>query len=99
LRLPKFHSWVCHTITSITEYGAINNFTTETYETLHKEWVKNPYRMSNKRDATSQMLRTVNRKVIFVVILYDYWLVLQCIIISINSTIIVIYLGTKTGYN
>ena len=63
LRLPKFHSWVYHTITSITEYDAINNFTTETYETLHKEWVKNPYRMSNKRDATSQMLRTVSRKV------------------------------------
>lgn len=38
----------------------MNNFTTETYETLHKEWVKNPYRMSNKRDATSQMLLTVS---------------------------------------
>ena len=60
LQLPKFHNWVYHIITSITEYGAVNNFTTETYETLHKEWVKNPYRMSNKRDATSQMLRTVS---------------------------------------
>ena len=65
LRLPKFHSWVYHTITSITEYDAINNFITETYETLHKEWVKNPYRMSNKRDATSQMLHTVSRKEIY----------------------------------
>ena len=43
------------------KYGAVNNFTTETYESLHKEWVKNPYRMSNKRDATSQMLRTVSK--------------------------------------
>ncbi|PKC54667.1 hypothetical protein RhiirA1_403473 [Rhizophagus irregularis] len=59
LQLPKFHSWVYHIISSITEYGAVNNFTTETYETLHKEYVKNPYRMSNKRDASSQMLRTL----------------------------------------
>ncbi|CAB4478565.1 unnamed protein product [Rhizophagus irregularis] len=61
LQLPKFHSWVYHIISSITEYGAVNNFTTETYETLHKEYVKNPYQMSNKRDASSQMLRTVSR--------------------------------------
>jgi hypothetical protein len=45
---------------AITEYGAINNFTTETYESLHKEFVKNPYRMSNKHNATSQMLLTVS---------------------------------------
>ena len=62
LQLPKFHNWNYHAITSITEYGAINKFTTETYESLHKEWIKNPYRMSNKRDATSQMLRTVSKK-------------------------------------
>lgn len=46
---------------TITEYGAINNFTTETYETLHKEFVKNPYRMSNRRNATLQMLQTVSK--------------------------------------
>ncbi|CAB5392091.1 unnamed protein product [Rhizophagus irregularis] len=61
LQLPKFHSWVYHIISSITKYGAVNNFTTETYETLHKEYVKNPYRMCNKRDASSQMLHTVSR--------------------------------------
>ena len=40
----------------------INSFTTETYEYLHKEWVKKPYRRSNKRDATLQMLNTVRRQ-------------------------------------
>lgn len=60
LQLPKLHNWVYHIATAITEYGAINGFTTETYETLHKEWVKNPYRMSNRRDATLQMLSTVS---------------------------------------
>ena len=43
------------------EYGIVNNFTTETYESLHKEWVKNPYRMSNKWDATSQILHIVSK--------------------------------------
>ena len=61
MQLPKLHNWVYHTITTITEYGAINNFTTETYESLHKEFVKNPYRISNKRNATSQMLLTVSK--------------------------------------
>ena len=61
MQLPKLHNWVYHTIATITEYGAINNFTKETYESLHKEFVKNPYRMSNKRNATSQMLLTVSK--------------------------------------
>lgn len=43
----------------IKEYGAINGFTTETYETLHKDAVKNPYRASNKRQPTDQMIKTV----------------------------------------
>jgi hypothetical protein len=41
LQLSKFHNWVYYIITLITEYDVINNFTTETYETLYKEWVNN----------------------------------------------------------
>jgi hypothetical protein len=37
----------------------MNGYTTETYETLHKKWVKNPYRISNKRNVTEQMLSMV----------------------------------------
>jgi hypothetical protein len=59
LRLPKLHNWIYHIIPAIKEHGTINSFTTETYESLHKKWVKNPYRMSNRRDATIQMLHTV----------------------------------------
>jgi hypothetical protein len=44
----------------IKEYGAINGFTTETYETLHKDAVKKPYRASNKRQPTDQMIKTVS---------------------------------------
>lgn len=32
---------------------------TETYETLHKKSVKNPYRMTNKKNYVPQMLNTV----------------------------------------
>ena len=45
---------------AIKEYGAINGFTTETYETLHKDAVKKPYRASNKRNAMDQMIKTVS---------------------------------------
>ena len=33
--------------------------TTETYETLHKDYVKIPYRMSNKKDYMKQILNAV----------------------------------------
>ncbi len=59
LRLPKLHNWCYHIIPAIKEYGAINGFTTETYESLHKDAVKKPYRASNKREPTGQMIRTV----------------------------------------
>ena len=60
LQLPKLHNWCYHIITTIKEYGAINGFTTETYETLHKNAVKKPYRASNKRNATDQMIKMVS---------------------------------------
>ena len=59
LQLPKLHNWCYHIVTTIKEYGAINGFTTETYETLHKDAVKKPYRASNKRQPTDQMIKTV----------------------------------------
>lgn len=60
LKLPKLHSWVYHIIDSIRSYGAINGYTTETYESLHKYFVKIPYRISNKKDVEPQLLRTVS---------------------------------------
>ena len=41
----------------------INGFTTETYETLHKFYVKNPYRKSNKKEVMKQILNKVRFKV------------------------------------
>ena len=59
LRLPKLHNWYYHIIAASKEHGAINGFTTETYETLHKDAVKNPYRANNKRQPTDQIIKTV----------------------------------------
>ena len=43
LKLPKLHSWVHHIINSIKSFDVINGYTTETYESLYKEYVKNLY--------------------------------------------------------
>ncbi|UZO00972.1 uncharacterized protein OCT59_012082 [Rhizophagus irregularis] len=64
LKLPKLHSWVYHIIDSIRSYGAINGYTTETYESLYKYFVKIPYRISNKKDVEPQLLRTIKRQAI-----------------------------------
>ncbi|GET56382.1 hypothetical protein GLOIN_2v1783703 [Rhizophagus irregularis DAOM 181602=DAOM 197198] len=64
LKLPKLHSWVYHIIDSIRSYGAINGYTTETYVSLHKYFVKIPYRISNKKDVEPQLLRTIKRQAI-----------------------------------
>ena len=59
LQLPKLHSWCHHVVPLIKKYGSINSMTTETYETLHKDYVKIPYRMSNKKDYMKQILNAV----------------------------------------
>ena len=60
LKLPKLHSWLYHIIDSIKLYGAINGYTAETYESLHKNFVKIPYRISNKKNIENQLLETVS---------------------------------------
>ena len=74
LKLPKLHNWMYHIISSIKEFGAINGFTTETYEFLHKDYIKKPYRASNKRKASEQMINTVSSKnILFILLLYFYF--------------------------
>ncbi|EXX59436.1 uncharacterized protein OCT59_000883 [Rhizophagus irregularis] len=64
LKLPKLHLWLYHIIDSIQLYGVINGYTTETYESLHKNFVKIPYRISNKKNIESQLLQTIRRQAI-----------------------------------
>ncbi|RHZ90190.1 hypothetical protein Glove_5g65 [Diversispora epigaea] len=61
LKFPKLHSWKYHIIDTIRKYGAINRYTTETYESLHKTYVKIPYRLSNKRDVETQIMKMINK--------------------------------------
>ena len=72
--------WRYHTIHTIRRYGTLNGLTTETYETLHKNWVKNPYRMTNKKNVLDQMFKTVR---ILKKNVYFYWLK---IILVLNIT-------------
>ncbi|RHZ72696.1 hypothetical protein Glove_241g76 [Diversispora epigaea] len=60
MKFPKFHSWIFHIVDTIREYGVINGYTTETYESLHKSYVKTPYRLSNKKGIEEQIMKTVN---------------------------------------
>ena len=60
LKLPKLHSWIYHIIDSIRMYGAINGYTMETYESLHKDFVKIPYQSSNKKNVETQLLQIVS---------------------------------------
>ncbi|RGB42119.1 hypothetical protein C1646_662458 [Rhizophagus diaphanus] len=59
---PKLHSWQYHTVAAIRKYGALNVLSTETYETLHKYYVKNPYRLLNRKDVMHQLVNAVKRK-------------------------------------
>ena len=59
LKFPKLHSWIYHITDSIRSFGAVNGYTTETYESLHKDFVKIPYYFSNKKNIEPQLLKTV----------------------------------------
>src|SRR2546429_6430681 len=58
-KIPKLHILHYHVILSIQLYGSINGMSTETYEILHKNNIKNPYRMTNKKNYVPQMLNTI----------------------------------------
>jgi hypothetical protein len=59
-------------VPSIRLYGSMNGMSTETYETLHKSNVKNPYRMTNKKDYVQQMLKTVRNIMILSILVEEY---------------------------
>jgi hypothetical protein len=43
----------------------MNGWNTETFESLHKDYVKKPYRISNKRDINTQIIGSVRKYLIF----------------------------------
>ena len=49
----------------IRNFGAINGYTTETYEFLHKFYVKDPYKFSNKKNEMKQILKKVYCIILF----------------------------------
>ncbi|RHZ49858.1 hypothetical protein Glove_510g36 [Diversispora epigaea] len=68
LKFSKFHLWIYHIFELIRQFGIINGYTTKTYESLHKDFVKIPYRMSNKKNVEDQIMKTLKRQDIINVI-------------------------------
>ncbi|RHZ69787.1 hypothetical protein Glove_278g32 [Diversispora epigaea] len=64
LKFSKLHSWIYHIVDTIREHGAINGYTTETYESLHKTYVKIPYRLSNKKNVEKQIMENIQCRAI-----------------------------------
>ncbi|CAG8564540.1 1378_t:CDS:2, partial [Racocetra persica] len=46
-----------HTIETIKEYENLNSLNAKTYEALHKQYIKTPYRISNKCDINKQIMQ------------------------------------------
>ncbi|RHZ51761.1 hypothetical protein Glove_470g8 [Diversispora epigaea] len=64
LKFLKLHSWIYHIVDTIRKHEAINGYTTETYESLHKTYVKIPYRLSNKKDVEKQIMENIRCRAI-----------------------------------
>ena len=62
MKMPKLHSWIYHIVDTIRDFETINGYTTETYESLHKIYVKIPCRLSNKKDIEKQLMQNVIKK-------------------------------------
>ena len=58
-KYPKLHSWIYHITELIKKYGSLNGFSTETYESLHKDFVKTPYYLTNKQNIETQIMKLV----------------------------------------
>ena len=50
-----------HIIPAIKDYGSPNGWNAETFESLHKTYVKDPYHMSNKHNVNSQIIGMVSK--------------------------------------
>ncbi|KAF0562515.1 zn-finger domain-containing protein [Gigaspora margarita] len=46
------------------EYGTLNGFSTETYKSLYKDFVKAPYYLTNKQNIEIQLIKMVQRQAI-----------------------------------
>ncbi|RHZ77398.1 hypothetical protein Glove_180g5 [Diversispora epigaea] len=60
LQFSKLHSWVFYICSSIREFGTINRYITETYESLHKNYIKKSYKLTNKKEIEKQIMKILN---------------------------------------
>ena len=60
LRITILHLTVTFLVPAIRKYGALNGLSTETYKTLHKYYIKNSYRSSNRKEVMRQLINSVS---------------------------------------
>ncbi|RHZ67247.1 hypothetical protein Glove_302g12 [Diversispora epigaea] len=60
----SINKWVFHICSSICEFGVINGYTTETYESLHKDYVKKSYKLTNKKEIEKKIMKIIHHKTI-----------------------------------
>ncbi|PKK77068.1 hypothetical protein RhiirC2_771735 [Rhizophagus irregularis] len=58
----KLHSWRYHAVPANVKYGALNGLSTETYEMLHKLYIKIPYQTTNRKHVMQQLVNAIKRK-------------------------------------
>ena len=51
-----------HITDSIHQFGVINKYIIETYESFHKTFVKNSYRLTNKKNVKTQIVFCITNK-------------------------------------
>ena len=49
LKLPKLYSWIYHTSDLIKKYGCLNGFSTKTYKSLYRDFVKILYYLTKNK--------------------------------------------------
>ncbi|RHZ77822.1 hypothetical protein Glove_172g13 [Diversispora epigaea] len=63
-QFSKLYSWVFYICSSIRKFDAINGYTIETYESFHKDYVKKPYKLTNKKEIKKEIMKIIRRKAI-----------------------------------
>ena len=95
LKLPKLYSWIHHIILSIRNYGAINGFTSKTYESLHKTYVKQLYRISNKKNIETQLIQAISINLKF----FEVLQFISEVFVAFKYYYNILIIDTKTNYN
>ena len=94
-KLFKLYSWIYYIILFICNYSTINRFTSETYESFHKTYIKQLYRISNKKNIETQLMQAVSINLKF----FEVLQFISEIFVAFKYYYNILIIDTKTNYN